>query len=74
MKTGPWKYSYQVCPFCKSKKITGVTVEYREDDTQKYGFLCDKCGRFHEESKWIYDRAEMRRDANKLLKFLGIGE
>jgi hypothetical protein len=73
-------YRYRVCPFCNSKKLKPVGVfnftadEYYANpkEVKRTGFLCVNCKRYHayEDTKFIYDRAEMRRDINKLQKFL----
>lgn len=76
----PEKYNYRVCPTCKSKKLEAIAVvdmgaryyKYVDDELQRTGYLCGNCGRYHlnSERKYVYDRAEMRRDIARLQKFL----
>jgi hypothetical protein len=76
-------YRYRVCPICKSKRLKPVgIVRFGPDkyythpkEVKRTGFLCDNCERYHSYhgTKFIYDRAEMRRDAMKLLAFLDGG-
>ena len=79
MKTCPQQYNYQVCPFCKSKKLGRVAVvrlgsSYHLELSQvNYtGYICQNCDRYHvsHRVKFVTDRAEMRRDIKSLQKFL----
>ena len=84
MKIEPYKYNYKVCPYCNSKKLMPVGLVFFEVkqyckldiDVQKSGCFCSSCKRYHTNNqlKWKCDRAEMRRDANRLLKFLKKGK
>lgn len=71
-------YWYRVCPYCKSKKLSKVAMQHLTScqigsGGEFTGYLCDNCQRYMPWDKtiFIYDRAEMRRDVNRLLKFLG---
>ena len=80
----PLKYNYQVCPFCKSKGIAPIGLVRMAKDihivelqqVNRTGYLCDNCKRYHpiHLTKHIIDRAEMRRDVKRLMKFLEEGE
>ena len=76
-------YKYQVCPYCKSKRIRPVCVvrmntnQWQREDVlcNRTGVICHNCDRYtvtHKIAKFI-DRAEMRRDINNLTAFL-LGE
>ena len=79
-KIDPGKYSYEVCPHCKSKKLSPVAVvrleknEYFKDmsQVQRTGRICNNCQRYiaRLNIKSIYDYAEIRRDIKALQKFL----
>ena len=80
MKVDPSDYRYRVCPSCKSKKVPPVGL-YRMDPAQwvanlcqinRTGYLCGNCGRYHRagRAKFITDRAEMRRDMERLFLYL----
>ena len=79
-KIEPRKYYNRICPGCGSKKLKTVGVynmakgqiSAEVSRISQTGFICDNCGKYHANynSKWSYDRAMMRRDANNLLKFL----
>ncbi len=85
MKTWPSKYYYQVCPYCRSKKIERVAMVRMggssslilADGNRLYstGYFCECCKRYHESEafKYICDRKEMRRDMLSLKKFLAGG-
>lgn len=80
MKIRPWDYRYQVCPFCGSKKIQPVAVvklatnQYSLEigNVNRTGCICDNCKKYSRncQSKTVYDRAEMKRDAKRLIEFL----
>ena len=80
MKIQTNQYWGQVCPFCDSKDLETVGLVHMSkgqccaDITRvnQTGFLCGNCKRYHSnnQTKYKYDRAEMRRDVNRLLKFL----
>jgi len=79
MQVWPQKYSNQVCPYCDSKKLSGVAVVKlgREvsmvmSQVSRTGYICQNCKRYHKSHEWRnkIDRAEMRRDINRLQKFL----
>lgn len=80
MKIHPIDYSYQVCPFCRSKNISPIAVVQLNPDqwtqelqkVQRTGYLCSNCQRYHAplNDKHIIDRAEMRRDIKRLQAFL----
>lgn len=83
MQTWPHKYRNQVCPFCYSKEIVAIAVtrmngEYEQEvgNVTRTGYLCDNCKRYHinKHYKYIYDRAEIKRDINRLQKFLETGK
>jgi len=63
-------YSYQVCPHCKSKRIDKKQLSDVESGRVISGYLCSNCNKFFQFTKWIFDRAEMRRDYNALGKLL----
>lgn len=74
------KYRHQVCPWCKSKKVEpkNMSDAYTEIDHSSgatSGFLCSNCNRYHpfKDIKYMYDRAEMKRDMLKIKKFLAEG-
>ena len=70
------KYRYQCCPFCKSKRIKAKQLHdpiMNNNTNQPSGYLCLNCNRYHPMNDTIYkvDRAEIRRDINRLQKELG---
>ena len=75
-----YEYRYRTCPHCKSKRLKPVGVVWLDDKiwslavgtVSRTGYLCRNCKRYIVESncKYIYDRKEIRRDVNRLLKFL----
>ena len=80
-KVNPHDYYVRTCPTCSSKRLRDVSVRYMGSMSQievnlinRTGYICDNCGRYHSSynSKFRYDRAQMRRDANKLMKFLAV--
>lgn len=76
----PNNYRYQVCPHCKSKKLSPIALvhlapaEWKREmsQVQRTGYICDNCERYHanHKTKHITDRAEMKRDIAGLLKYL----
>lgn len=82
MKVSESDYRYGTCLYCRSKKLSPVAVvrlcsnEYRNDNIKgvsRTGYLCSNCQRYivMHKVKYTIDRAEMRRDANRLLAYLG---
>ena len=80
MSIDEYDYRYNVCPHCKSKKLSAVAVVRLEKGNyylelsrvNRTGYLCGNRGRYslEREIKRITDRAEMRRDMNRLKKIL----
>ena len=67
------RYRYGVCPHCKSKRIYSRQLsDPRSGCTEVQGYLCFNCHRFFTDDELIYiiDRAEMRRDRDRLTKLL----
>lgn len=83
MKVWPEKYRYHVCPHCKSKKLQAVAAtvihggNYHIESANLYrtGYICGNCQRYidTDDIKYITDRAEMRRDVERLTAYL-LGE
>lgn len=83
MKVRPYKYYYMVCPHCESKKHKAIAVVHMGSNyslemahVNQTGYLCGNCGRYFKtsEEKYIYDRAEMKRDIKRLQNFLIFGK
>lgn len=85
MKVSECDYRYGTCPHCRSKKLSPVAVvrlcanEHRNDKingVNRTGYLCSNCQRYivTYQVKYIIDREEMRRDANRLLAYLAAKE
>lgn len=85
MKVSERDYKYKTCPHCRSKKLSPVAVvrlcadEHRNDEingVNRTGYLCSNCQRYivMHLVKYIIDRVEMRRDANRLLAYLAAKE
>lgn len=84
MKAEPLNYRYRVCPKCSSKKLRAVALtkiyggNYRIETAvmNRTGYLCENCSCYSTSSeiKYKYDRAEMKRDRDRLTKFLETGE
>ena len=80
MKVNEISYKYEVCPHCESKKLSPVGIinfaktEHCKEvaEVHRTGFLCGNCNRYikWDNTKFIFDRAEMRRDLAALTKFL----
>lgn len=79
MKIQPYQYNYQVCPYCKSKRLKKVAVvrlgveDHREmTQANVTGYICENCNRYHvnRDVNFITDRAEMRRDIKQLQAYL----
>lgn len=77
MKVSEDSYRYKVCPHCKSKPV--AVVWFGEKDysldvnrVNRTGYLCGNCQKYVTSCliKYITDRAEMRRDVNRLLTCL----
>ncbi len=77
MKVSLSNYVYWVCPYCGHKHWEKVLIFRMPPVTlngtyEANGKLCMKCRGFYkfDQAKRIIDRAEMRRDMNKLQKLL----
>ena len=79
-KVEPRNYWYDVCPHCKSKKLSPVGMvrfgkaEWTKEaqKVSRTGYLCGNCKRYilNHQIKHIYDCAEIKRDVKKLQTFL----
>lgn len=80
MRVNVLDYRYKVCPTCKSKRLSPIglvyfgSTEYQKEEAyiSRTGHLCDNCDRYiiaHKVKFWI-DRAEMRRDMERLKDYL----
>ena len=73
-------YRYEVCPYCKSKRIRPVCVirmntnQWQRENVlaNRNGVICDNCNRYTvlRKTVFFYDKAEMRRDIKNLETFL----
>jgi hypothetical protein len=71
-------YIYQICPYCKSKKVKAKVVKNTFDTStgmEATGYLCNNCKRYHtfDDVTYKLDRAEVKRDI-KILQGMLIGD
>lgn len=83
MKVCPEDYRYKVCTYCRSKKIELISCHIANPDfvigspntLDANRYHCDNCRRIFliYEAINMTDKAEMKRDIDRLLAFLNGG-
>lgn len=77
MKVNEFSYAYWVCPHCGCKhteKVSLIKLPSGGVPCSGYinptGYLCQKCDRYFTSPKRFIDRKEIRRDIERLRKYL----